>query len=444
MLTINENEPTQILKDFAAFIHYLKTHRIVLTKANEFISGKNLFELNQQMTHPVPNTVTRTSQNFYPLFHLFYHLVLGGKLFRKVPEKDRMVLKPTDRLQLFEDLKPAEKYFFLLETFWTDTDWVDLQAGYFGMSPFRKINTILTYLGEMTPGKKIRLRDEMQDDMRMLIYDLEYFFHYFSYFGFWEVTPYKVFPTLDYPDRAFAAESITPTVFGVTIAPLLKEERDLLEWNLPHRRKLGEYKPVPGSPVPGEEIYALLAGDHKRKKPGSTIKVKKGKPDDPFFLPFVHLVASGELEKTLPRGESKLMDGTYVFKVSLKKSIWRRIELSSDHTLLDLHNSIQRAYGFDDDHLYSFFMDGKIPSHEVFTSPYDDTGPHVDVVRIGDLELTVGQNILYLFDYGDMWRFLVELEEIRTEGIKPANPMIIESKGKSPKQYGYEIVADLS
>ncbi len=89
-------------------------------------------------------------------------------------------------------------------------------------------------------------------------------------------------------------------------------------------------------------------------------------------------------------------------------------------------------------------MDGKIPSHEVFTSPYDDTGPHVDVVRIGDMELTVGQNILYLFDYGDMWRFLVELEEIRTEGIKPANPMIIESKGKSPKQYGSEIVADLS
>jgi len=48
----------------------------------------------------------------------------------------------------------------------------------------------------------------------------------------------------------------------------------------------------------------------------------------------------------------------------------------------------------------------------------------------------VGQNILYLFDYGDMWRFMVELEEIRTEGIKPSNPMIIESKGKSPKQYG--------
>ncbi len=346
-----------------------------------------------------------------------------------------MVLKPTDRLQLFEDLKPAEKYFFLLETFWTDTDWVALQAGYFGMSPFKKINTILTYIGEMTPGKKIRLRDEMKDDMRMLIYDLEYFFHYFSFFGFWEVTPYKVFPAQDYLDRAFAADSITPTVFGVTLAPLLMAARDLFEWNLPHRRKLGEYKPVPGSPVPGEEIYALLAAGCNRKKPRSTVKVKKGKLGDPFFLPFVSLFAGRELEKTLPRGESKPMDGIYVFKVSLDKNIWRRIEMSSDHTLLDLHNSIQSAYGFDDDHLYSFFMDGKIPSDEVFTSPNDDTGPHVDVVRIGDLELTVGQNILYLFDYGDMWRFLVELEEISVQGVKPLNPMIIESKGKSPKQY---------
>jgi hypothetical protein len=182
-----------------------------------------------------------------------------------------MVLMAIDRLQLYEDLKPAEKYFFLLETFWTDTDWVDLQAGYFGVSPFRKINTILMYLGEMTPGKKIRLRDEMQDDMRMLIYELEYFFHYFSYFGFWEVTPYKVFPAFDYLDRAFAAESITPTFFGVTLAPLLKEERDILEWNLPHRRRLGDYKPIPGSPVP-EDIYALITLGQKRKNLDMTSK----------------------------------------------------------------------------------------------------------------------------------------------------------------------------
>lgn len=437
MLTITETEPTPILKDFAAFIYYLKTHQINLTKVKEFIPGKNLFELNQQMTHPQRNTVERTTQNFYPLFHLFYHLVLGGKLFQKVSETNKMVLKPTERLQLYEDLKPAEKYFFLLETFWTDTDWEKLQEGYFRIPPFRKINIILESLGKMTPGKKILLHDKKQDKMPEFLYDLEYFFHYFSYFGFWEITPIKELTTPDYPERAFMAESITPAVFGVSIAPILNETRDLFEWNLPHRRKLGEFRPVPGSPVPGEEIYGLLSGKNKRKKSKSTVKVKKGKPGDPFFLPFVPLFASGELQKTLPREEPKFMDGTYVFKVSLKKSVWWRIELSSDHMLLDLHNSIQNAYHFDDDHLYSFFMDGKLWSYEKFTSPYDDEGPHVDEVRIGELGLSVGQNILYLFDYGDMWRFRVELEEIRTEGSKPGEPKIIESKGKSPEQYEF-------
>ena len=48
------------------------------------------------------------------------------------------------------------------------------------------------------------------------------------------------------------------------------------------------------------------------------------------------------------------MDRTYVFKVSLAKDLWRRIEIAADHTLLDLHRAIQKAYNFDDDHLYSF------------------------------------------------------------------------------------------
>ena len=33
--------------------------------------------------------------------------------------------------------------------------------------------------------------------------------------------------------------------------------------------------------------------------------------------------------------------------------------------------------------------------------PYEEEGPWVDDVRIGELGLFIGQNILYLFDYGD-------------------------------------------
>ena len=52
---------------------------------------------------------------------------------------------------------------------------------------------------------------------------------------------------------------------------------------------------------------------------------------------------------------------TYTFHVSLPGygRVWRKVELPATATLADLHNSIQFAYDFGNDHLYSFFMSGK-------------------------------------------------------------------------------------
>jgi len=76
------------------------------------------------MTHPLPDTTPRTDQTLYPLLHLFYHLILAGKLYQKVSGKgSRLGLKPTGRLQAYEELKLTEKYFSLLGTLWIDADW---------------------------------------------------------------------------------------------------------------------------------------------------------------------------------------------------------------------------------------------------------------------------------------------------------------------------------
>jgi len=52
---------------------------------------------------------------------------------------------------------------------------------------------------------------------------------------------------------------------------------------------------------------------------------------------------------------------SYTFHVSLPGHgrTWRKLELSEEATLQDLHMAIQRAFEFDNDHLYSFFMSGK-------------------------------------------------------------------------------------
>ncbi len=53
---------------------------------------------------------------------------------------------------------------------------------------------------------------------------------------------------------------------------------------------------------------------------------------------------------------------TYTFYVSLPEiptPVWRKIELAADQSLAMLHLAIQKAFEFDNDHLYSFYMSGE-------------------------------------------------------------------------------------
>lgn len=440
LLTITEKEPTPVLEDFDTFIHYMVEHSPGLTKVNQFIRRKDLYQLNQKMkTHSILDATPRIDQPSYPLLHLFHHLSFAGKLFQKSFEKSRTSLKPTERIQMYEELTPEEKYFFLLETLWVDSNWEKLQGKDLGRAPSPNIvSYVMEFIGEQQPGEKVQTRKRSGykgfTDFGEMVYNWEYFLIYFTFFGIWQFT--QVIDE-DTSRRDFRAESITPTAFGVTIAPMLSEARELARWNLPYRRKtLNEWKIIPGAALPTEGVHIF----YKRSeyiKLKEDIEIDTEEEGAPFFLAFVQLVPEGQLQKTLPREKFEFVDGTYVFKVALGKNLWRRIEMSADDTLLELHYVIQKAYSFDADHLYSFFMDGKAWSGEKFTCPFEDEGPHVDEARIGELGLRAGQSILYLFDYGDEWRFQVELEEIRKEEPKPREPKVIEKKGKAPEQYRY-------
>ena len=437
LLTITETDPTPLLKDFAAFTEYLKKNGVYLTPSNAFINGRALYEINAEMSDPRPDTTPRTTQVFYPLLHLFYHLSLAGKLFQEaLGDKHRQILKPTERLPLYEALKPAEKYFFLLETFWVDTDFKKLQSGWSGRLFPQEISWLMEALSDLTEGEA----EETAERKARLSYNLlslDYLILHFASFGFWDVV-------LEPPERGMSRRYVRPrsvdlTDVGMVLAPILANERDFLHWNLAARRQeIGEWNAEPGSPLEDEEGRREMKTFLRRgvgEPADRAVRPYRWTPGEPFFKPFAPLVAEGELERTLPREKRGFVDGVYRFKVALRPSLWRRIEVSADHTLLDLHFAIQKAYRFDSDHLYSFFMDGEIWSDDRFTSPYDEEGPHVDDIRIGDLGLSEGQRILYLFDYGDEWRFQVTLEEIEKEGRKPSRPKIVEEKGRAPRQY---------
>ena len=133
---------------------------------------------------------------------------------------------------------------------------------------------------------------------------------------------------------------------------------------------------------------------------------------------------------------------TYVFEAELVgfQGVRRTITVRDDLTLVDLHYALQSAFAWDDDHLYSFWLDGAFwaSEDEHYMHPYhalsvDPPGKSA-CARIDELALSVGRRIAYEFDFGREWRVALELREIRPGGGR-AVTRCIERVGASPPQY---------
>jgi hypothetical protein len=140
-------------------------------------------------------------------------------------------------------------------------------------------------------------------------------------------------------------------------------------------------------------------------------------------------------QKNLVMAFEEAQEGVYVFKVSLNKDVWRRIALAHDNTLEDMVGVILRSVKFDDDHLYELvYRDGAgrtvRAAHEVC-----DSEVHTFEVEIGELPLKPGQSMTFHYDFGDDWRFNVQLERIDPPGSLKKLPRVIEKHGKAPRQY---------
>lgn len=66
----------------------------------------------------------------------------------------------------------------------------------------------------------------------------------------------------------------------------------------------------------------------------------------------------------------------------------------------------------------------------------EEAAGDVRTTTLASLNLRKGQNFLYLFDYGDEWRFNVKLHAINENGDPEAEyPRLVESVGTAPQQY---------
>lgn len=423
----NHLYPIQLVQDFEKFTKYLEENCVQLTKTKVFISRKYLPGINSQLSIRNDLVSRHSEQEAYPYIHFLYFLVLKGGLFQKVSAKSsQMKLQETNRLLLFRKLSATEKYLFLLETFWIDMDWDQLQENsYEDVAPSLQI--FFNYVAKANQGEIFELDGEI---LNYRTRNWNHYLQYFEWLGLWECETDIEAIEQHYRKNCYFAKKITVTELGMKVIPILLMKRNLQFWNIPLRQENGEVNPTPGALL--EELIFILPQDIER----ALLQQRQEKQVQSFLLPFQDVFPIADIQKGLEREIKKSVDGVYTFKVTYMKGIWRKLVLTGKHTMQDLHLLILEAYEFDDDHLYSFFMDGKKWSRKSIVSPLEHDGQkQADKICIGESGLIQGQSFKYLYDYGDEWTFDIVVEQIIEKDSSQLQPYIKESKGEAPDQY---------
>ena len=114
----------------------------------------------------------------------------------------------------------------------------------------------------------------------------------------------------------------------------------------------------------------------------------------------------------------------YQFKVVLRgisPMIWRRLLLRSDHSIADLHYTIQIAMGWSDSHLHRFHIHGKDygVAHEGGLTFSDDP----DRVRLAQFGFRLRERFLYEYDFYDNWKHDIRLEKVLSLNSKRVFPV---------------------
>jgi hypothetical protein len=95
-------------------------------------------------------------------------------------------------------------------------------------------------------------------------------------------------------------------------------------------------------------------------------------------------------------------------------AIWRRLELTGSLTFGYLHDAIQTAMGWEDCHLWAFYV-GKIevsPASEQFDIPGQPRAQPADGTTLDQMLAGKRIKFRYVYDMGDDWLHEIEVEKV--------------------------------
>ena len=137
---------------------------------------------------------------------------------------------------------------------------------------------------------------------------------------------------------------------------------------------------------------------------------------------------------------------THIFRAQLRPRVYRDIEIESTKSLYDLAAAVVRAFDFDLDHAFGFYS--KLDEY-VFDSPVryelfadlEGGGSEARSVKqttVAQAFPAVGAKMQFLFDYGDDWRFQVEVIGMGEKVPRARYPKVLNTAGEAPPQYTSE------
>jgi hypothetical protein len=119
-----------------------------------------------------------------------------------------------------------------------------------------------------------------------------------------------------------------------------------------------------------------------------------------------------------------------------KGHVFRDLELTGDMTLEDLHNAIVNAFGLDGMEMASFYIleDDSSLLDEIPLFPMDEKTGTVSMagVRLDEIFNDKQQRLAYIYDFLNMWQFLVELAGITDAIPGTSYPRLVHSYGELP------------
>ena len=406
-----------LIDDFAIFIRYLERKpNLPLTGAGD-LKAADLWTMNDRVNHKAPVYVTNRSRQIdYPLLGFLFQIATASRLFLVKSAKGNVLVADAARLDMYRSLTVEEQYVFLLETAWCYADWSaidgDERSGLGAYWFHRGLPKLLQY----PAGTIVTLSESWGAQNRPLTVQASSLSNVYIRAGYWfgwydsrEVIRAK-------RDRfELDFDQIILTDWGQQCLAVLLRDRPFRSWNK-HA----------GTQTYFNDDDTEMARTEISKFAG-VFRTLLDEPD---------LLSLYPINSNPPTGVYWIRAELPALKVS------RTIELPTDMTLEDLHEMIQQAFDFDNDHLFKFCMNLRNPYRgEQYYDPRPEGGWSegfpADEVSLASLNLYEGQQFLYLFDFGDRWDFTItvarHLPDARTDSAR-----IVEAVGEAPAQYGDE------